>query len=138
MKGTMSRKARRRLQKQTKRARPAANVPGISSNPATNLLVADLAMRGVSVLMRRGFERGMLRNRFSPGKAADIVAGRSLGQSLIAFAATRIATRSVPGLLLVGTGILAKLAFERSQSKRDARRRGDQTLLDMADNAPEA
>lgn len=138
MKGTTSRKARRRQQKQTKRARSAINVPGPSSNPATNLLVADLAIRSVSILMRRGFERGLLRNRFPAGKAADIVAGRSLGQSLIAYAATRIATRSVPGMLLVGGGILAKLAFERSKTKRHALRSGDQDLHAMADNAPDA
>jgi hypothetical protein len=40
----------------------------------------------------------------------------------------RVATRSVPGALLVGGGLLAKTLYDRSISRRKARRRGDKTL----------
>ena len=45
-----ARPARRKLLKK-------ADVPGPSTNPATNLLIANIAMQSVAILLRRKFER---------------------------------------------------------------------------------
>ena len=114
-----------------------AKVPGPSSNPATNLLIMDVAMRGASMIAGRAMEKALLSARYSGEKAADIVKGRTLVQSMAATGAARMATRSLPGFLLVTGGLLAKAIFDRSFSRRESVRRGEQTLSEQAANAPE-
>ena len=114
-----------------------ARVPGPSNNPATNLLIMDVAMRGISMVVGRGIEKALLRTRYQPDKAADIVKGRRLVHSMAATGAARVATRSVPGFLLVTGGLLAKAVFDRSLSRRESVRRGEQQFAEQADNAPE-
>ena len=111
------------------------SIPGPSTNPATNLLAADIAMRSAMRLFRRTVEKGLLRARFDPGTASDIVEGRSLGQTLVSAAAARMATRSVPGALLIGGGILAKTLVDRSLSRRKSVRKGDRELEEQAKDA---
>ena len=110
----------------------AEKIPGPSSNPATNLLIMDIAMRGASMVAGRAIQRVLLGARYDPDKAADIVKGRSLVQSMAATGAARMATRSVPGLLLVTGGLLAKTLLDRSLRPRDARRKGDRQLAEQA------
>lgn len=108
-------------------------VPGPSTNPATNLLVADIAMRGASILFRRTVEKGLLRARFDPDKARAIVEGRTLGRTLISAGVARMATRSIPGFLLVSGGIAAKSILDRSVARRQSRRKGDRQLEEQAE-----
>jgi hypothetical protein len=114
-----------------------AKVPGPSNNPATNLLIIDVAIRGASMIAGRAMEKALLSARYSGEKAADIVKGRPLLQSMAATGAARMATRSVPGFLLVTGGLLAKAIFDRSFSRRESVRRGEETFADQAANAPE-
>jgi hypothetical protein len=109
-----------------------AKIPGPSSNPATNLLIMDVAMRGASLLVGRAMERAILRTRYRDGKAANIVAGRSFVQSMAANGAARMGTKSVPGFLLVAGGLLAKAVFDRSFSKREAVAKGEQQFAEQA------
>ncbi|PZU16187.1 MAG: hypothetical protein DI591_07455 [Citromicrobium sp.] len=104
------------------------HVAGLSPNPATNLLAADIAMRIGSQAMRHLAEKGMLSRRYGKGGADAIVSKRSLSASLAGYALTRVATRSVPGAVLVGGGLLAKTLFDRTRSKKASRRAGDKTL----------
>ena len=104
------------------------HVAGLSPNPATNLLAADIAMRIASQAMRHLAEKGMLSRRYGKGGADAIVSKRSLSASLAGYALTRVATRSVPGAVLVGGGLLAKTLFDRTRSKKASRRAGDKTL----------
>lgn len=110
-------------------------VPGPSPNPATNLLVADIAMRTAMRLFRRTLEKGLLHARFDPAKAHEIVEGRTLGKTLVSAAAARMATKSIPGALLVGGGILGKALLDRSISRRKAARKGDRELEEQAEDA---
>jgi hypothetical protein len=110
-------------------------VPGPSTNPATNILIADLSMRAASRLFRRTMEKGLLRLKFPPEKAHEIIEGRSLGQSLIIAGLARVATRSVPGALLVTGGLIAKSILDRSLSRRESVRRGTRELEEQAENA---
>ena len=111
----------------------AAKTDGPSPNPMTNLLIADLALRGGGQLLRHMVERTMLGAKFSPAKAKNIIGGRSMLQTLLGTAAARIATRSVPGAILVGGGLLAKTLFERSQDKRSTRAQGQREITAQAE-----
>jgi len=89
-----------------------------SPNPATNLLIADIALRGGGALLKRAVEAGLLgATATSKGKAKAVVKGRSLGQSLVGTLIARVATRSVPGALLVGGGLLAKTLYDRKHGR---------------------
>ena len=109
---------------------------GISPNPATNMFIADIAMRGVSQIVRNTLHKSVLQNAYGPDKAKRIVENKSLLRSLTLLAASRVATRSVPGAALVGGSLIAKALLERSQAKRKGaratRRKGEETLEKMA------
>ncbi len=106
----------------------AAKTDGPSPNPMTNLLLADLALRGGGQLLRHVVERGLLGAKFGPGKAKNIIGGRSMFQTLLGTAVARIATRSVPGAILVGGGMLAKTLYDRREDKRVARSKGRKAI----------
>jgi hypothetical protein len=114
-----------------------AKVPGPSNNPATNLLIMDIAMRGASMIAGRAVEKVILSARYSGRKAGDIVQGRSFVQSMAATSAARVATKSIPGFLLVAGGLVAKTIFDRSFSKRESVNRGEKQLTEQAAQAPE-
>ena len=114
-----------------------AKVPGPSSNPATNLLILDIAMRGATMIAGRAVEKMLLSARYSGRKAGDIVQGRTMVQSLAATSAARVATKSLPGFLIVSGGLLAKTIFDRSFSKRESVKRGEKQLSEQAAQAPE-
>jgi uncharacterized protein (DUF697 family) len=58
------------------------------------------------------------------GAVIGEVIGRKQGHGLlgagIGLVATRIATRSIPGLLLVGGAIAAKTIYDKSKERKDA------------------
>jgi hypothetical protein len=114
-----------------------AKVPGPSSNPATNLLIMDIAMRGASMVAGRVVEKVILSARYSGEKAGDIVKGRTMLQSMAATGAARVATKSIPGFLIVTGGLLAKTIFDRSFSRRESVKRGEKQLAEQAAQAPE-
>ncbi len=115
--------------------RKPGEVPGPSSNPATNLLIMDIAMRGASLLAARGIEKAALTLRYKPTDADKVVKGRSMIATLAATGAARVATRSVGGLLLVTGGLLTKTLIDRSLRPREARRKGDRALAKQAAKA---
>ena len=126
--------AERPERRRSRRAR-LRRVPGISTNPATNLLIADVVLRGLTRLVRRNIEKSMLRAQYEPEEAKRILNGRSIGQTITNHTASRIATRSLPGAVLITGGLLAKAMFDRSQSKRKALKEGSQELEEQADVA---
>lgn len=88
-----------------------------SPNPMTNLVLADIALRAGGALLKRGVETGILGQTRGAAKAKKIIKGRSLTQSLVGTALARIATRSVPGAIVVGGGMLAKTLYDRHHAK---------------------
>ena len=88
-------------------------------NPMTNMILADLVLRGGGALMRRAVEKNLLGRTVGKGKAQKIIKGRTMGQTLLGTAVARIATRSVPGAILVGGGLLAKALYDRKKGKKD-------------------
>ena len=122
------------LKRATGKAKTAlVKAEGPSPNPMTNLLIADLALRGGGQLLRHAVERGMLGAKYDKEKARNLVKGRTMAQTLIGTAVARIATRSVPGAILVGGGLLAKTLFDRRQGKAKARRDGTLAIAEQAE-----
>lgn len=107
---------------------------GPSSNPATNLIIQDIALRAGGRLMRHTLEKGMLRGRYGGTGAKAIVENRSLVHTMIGSMLARYATRSLPGAVLIGGGLIVKTLYDRGRSKRAARRSGDKTLKNMAED----
>lgn len=109
----------------------------ISPNPATNLFIADIAMRGISQLGRHTLQKAALQNDYGSDKAKKIVENKSLARTLALYGASRVATRSVPGAVLVSGGLLAKALLERRRAKKKGRRaverEGERTLDSMAE-----
>ena len=108
-------------------------VPGPSSNPQTNLIAQDIMLRSAGRLMRHTLEKGLLSRRYDKQEAKRIVENRTLLQTLMAYGVTKVATRSIPGALLVGGGILAKTLFDRSLSRRKSAKAGDRALHEQAE-----
>ena len=77
-------------------------MPGPTENPATNLRMGDVAIRAGSYIARRSLEKGMLRGRYGKDTAREIVQNKTLGQTLVSFGLAKLATKNLPGALLVG------------------------------------
>jgi hypothetical protein len=132
----LTRKGGRAVKKALGKARSGVEkVPGPSPNPATNVLIAEILVRSGGRLARRAMEKGLLKARFEREQAVAIIEGRGLAHTLISTTVARVATRSVPGALLVGGGLLAKTLYDRSISRRKARRRGRKQLAEQASHA---
>ena len=108
-------------------------VPGPSEDPATNLLLADVTIRAGSYILRRSVEKGFLSGRYGRDTARAIVQNKSLGKSLVSFALAKIATRTLPGAVIIGGGAIAKTLYDRRKGKRKAQRAGDKKLLEQAE-----
>lgn len=102
--------------------------PAPSPNPMTNLILADVALRTGGQVLRHAVERTLLGTRYPKDKARAIVKGRNMTQTLLGTAAARIATRSVPGALIVGGGLLAKALYDRRKGREAARTEGQQQV----------
>lgn len=103
------------------------DVPPPSPNPMTNLIIADLVLRGGGRLLRGLVERNVLKAKYPPDTAKSIVTGRGMAQTLVSTAIARVATRSVPGAILVGGGLLAKALYDRRKGA-EAKEKGQQAV----------
>lgn len=90
-------------------------------NPMTNLILADIALRGGGALLRRAVEQSLLGKVEGAAKAKRIIKGRTMTGTLVGSALARIATRSVPGAIVVGGGLLAKTLYDRKRTRRGAK-----------------
>lgn len=99
-------------------------VPVPSSNPATNLLIADIVVRGATRLLRNDVEKRVARASYGDDKRAEeLLNGRSLLTSLGLYAVSRLATRSKGGLMIVTGGLMAKTLYDRGKARQYRRRR---------------
>ena len=103
-----------------------------SPNPMTTLILTDLLLRGGGQILRHAVEAALLSTKYDKSKARKIIKGRSLTQTIVSTAVARIATRSVPGAILVGGASLAKLLYDRRRGKRAAQIEGAQDVAEQA------
>ncbi len=101
---------------------------GPSTNPATNLIIADIVLRGLARVARDSAHKGMLRTQYSRDKAKDLVDNQSLLHTLTIYGITKVATRSVPGALLIGSGLIAKTLYDRGRTRRLTKRTGKKKI----------
>ncbi|OCC23661.1 hypothetical protein MB02_10880 [Croceicoccus estronivorus] len=94
---------------------------GPSPDPTTNLLIGDILMRGGTTLARLAIEKALVRSRYNPQAAKQILASQTLGRRIFSANASRLATRSLPGALLIGTGLMAKALLDRARARRRAK-----------------
>lgn len=90
-----------------------------NSSLATNLMIADIALRGGARLLRRLIRARLLKAKYPPDKARGIIANQGVGRALLGTAAARVATRSVPGALFVGGGLLVKAIYDRRKGEAE-------------------
>lgn len=125
-------KSRRSAKSRKAKAGTGKKVPGPSTNPFTNFLMADLILRAGSYVMRETVEKRMMQGRYGKETAREIVRKKSMKQRVLALGLTTLATRSVPGALIVGGGALAKTLYDRRKASHIAQNKGDQKLIEQA------
>ncbi len=90
----------------------------------TGAMASEIVIRSVGSMVRQAFERGVLSRRYDKDTAKKFLDNRSVLHTAAAFGVTKIATRSLPGALLVGTGLVAKTLFDRGKARRTKRKGG--------------
>ena len=110
----------------------ADKVPAPSPTPMPNLILADIALRAGGSLLRRGVEKGLIGTKMGSKKAGRVIQGRTMMQTLVGTAIARVATRSVPGAIVVGGGLLAKTLYDRRRS-RTAEAAGEAAIEEQAE-----
>ena len=124
---------RRKVARGQARARGEA-VPGLSPNPAANLIMANAIVRTGSILLRRAVDKRMLRGRYGKDTAEAAAENQGLGSTLTALALSKVAARSSTGAVVVVGGMLARALYDRRQAKK-ARAKGDAQILEDAADA---
>lgn len=100
-----------------------SKIPGPSTNPATNLLIADIVVRGASRLLRNDVEQRVAKASYGDDdRAKEVLDGRTLLTSLGLYAVSRLATRSKTGLMVVTGGLLAKTLYDRGKAIQHRKR----------------
>ena len=125
----------RELASEVRGEQDKTQVPGPTYNPATNLLMADIVMRMGSYALRGTVERAFLKGRYGKNTAKDIMKNRSIVQTFASIGIAKLGTRSLPGAAVVGSGILAKVLYDRGKSRHEAKREGDAELLGQLDDS---
>ena len=83
-------------------------------------IIADLALREGTALARRTLEKRLALDGYSNKRIRKIVERKGFGRNVAAVAIARLATRSVPGALVVASGLVAKALFDLLRGRRDA------------------
>ncbi|AWW75666.1 hypothetical protein CD351_14620 [Erythrobacter sp. KY5] len=103
-------------------ANTRAPVP--STNPATNLVIAEIIIRGASTMFRKNVERRVARANYGDDdKAREVLDGRTVVTSLALYGASKLATRSPLGLGVVTGALVAKTLYDRGRSRQLRKRR---------------
>ena len=127
-------KRRDELRKKVERGQARARgetVPGLSPNPASNLIMANAIVCSSSILRWQGVDKRCRRGRYGKDTAEAAAENQGLGSTLTALALSKVAARSSTGAVVVGGGMLARALYDRRQAKK-ARAKGDAEILERA------
>lgn len=120
---------------------PAAEPPARpyllpSPNAATNLVIADIVMRGASSLMREGVERKIAQASHNSADDTDPPSpGRGMMRTLALYGASRLATRSPLGLGLVVGALAVKTLYDIGKARETRQRDEGDAGADSATGA---
>ncbi len=81
------------------------------------MLIADIVLRGASSLFRKNVESRVAEVNYGPEQAQETLDGRTILTTLALYGASKIATRSVPGLALVAGGLVLKTLYDRGKTR---------------------
>lgn len=98
-----------------------------SPDPVTNLMIADIVLRGAGAMLRHRLEKGLLTGQLDRARAERLVDGRGMVSTLALWGASRLATRSPVGLAVVAGGLAAKVLYDRGKRIEAQRRAKKQT-----------
>ncbi|MEL7198460.1 MAG: hypothetical protein AAGL10_09110 [Pseudomonadota bacterium] len=101
------------------------SLPLPSTSPSTNAIVTGLLVSGAGQILLDQLEKRMIVAAYDPDKARDLVDGRTIVKSLALYGASKLATRSVPGLAIVAGGLLVKSLYDRGRTVQRERREKD-------------
>lgn len=104
-------------------AKPQGDSRLPSPDPVTNLVIADIVLRGAGNLLRQRLEKGMLTGQLDNEKAKKLVESRGIASTLALWGASRLATRSPVGLAVVAGGLAAKVLYDRGKAIEGRRRK---------------
>jgi hypothetical protein len=112
-----------------------------SPNPATNLLIIDIIVRGASRIVRKDIEKRVARASMDKERAREVVDSRGLVKTLGLYGASKLATRSPGGLGIVVAGLAVKTLYDRGKARQLRLAREEPTPADRAlppagDHAP--
>lgn len=103
--------------------RPRTSRLAPSPNPATNLLIADIVVRGASSLFRKGVEKQVAeKTAEDKEEARRILDARGVITTLGLYGASKLATRSPVGLGIVAGGLVLKTLYDRGKDRQKRRR----------------
>ncbi|WP_054530812.1 hypothetical protein [Erythrobacter sp. SG61-1L] len=105
----------------------------LNGGKSTGAKLAGLAMRQGARIARHSLDKRLNVAGYKPSELEDAVVGRGIVSTIAIAAVTRLATRSVPGAIVVGGGLVAKALYERRKRVREAE---EQAATEMA-AAPE-
>jgi hypothetical protein len=94
-----------------------------SPDPVTNLVIADIVLRGAGNLLRRRLEKGLLTGQLEADTAKKLFENRGIASTLALWGASRLATRSPVGLAVVAGGLAAKVLYDRGKAIEGRRRK---------------
>ncbi len=101
-----------------------AGKAGPELEPTPSLLLMDIGFRTALRIGRRYMERGVLRKQLGAEQAKRTFKKNSgVTKKLTSIMVSRFAARSIPGAMLVGSGILFKTLYDQRKAERKAERR---------------
>ena len=112
----------RELDKQIEQHRAPKSKLLPSPEATTNLLIADIVVRGASNLFRQNVERRVARASLQDEQEAEaLLDGRTMIKSLAIYGASKLATRSPLGLGVVAGGLALKTLYDRGRALQKRR-----------------
>ena len=113
----------RELVRSDDNARANTRLPVPSTNPATNLVIAEIVIRGASTLFRKNVEKRVAKASYgSEEKAREVLDGRTIVTSLALYGASKLAMRSPIGLGVVTAALVGKTLYDRGKTRQQNRR----------------
>lgn len=89
----------------------------------TNLMIADIVVRGTGLFLRRKLKNRMLLEEYDPDEVAQFKDGKGILRTVGLYGASRLASGSMPGLAAVAGGLAVKSLYDRGKARLRRKRR---------------